>query len=125
MRLAALALCAALVTGCALRPRYNDFVTARTEGKEATFVVVDTDTSRPVPGARVEVSEYKNRVIVTTGADGTFKLPVDKKYLEENPIFLVTLPKDVVHYRVELFQAPPPPAPKVDEAVDAGAPSNG
>jgi hypothetical protein len=122
-----------LTAGCALRPRYGDFVNAKTEGKEVSFVVIDADSGKPVPGAKVEVSELKNRVQVTTGADGVFKLPVEKKYLDENPLFVVTLPKDVVHYRVELVKpapvAPTPapvevPAPAPVEAADAGV-SNG
>jgi len=122
-----------LSAGCALRPRYGDFVNAKTEGKEVSFVVIDADSGKPVPGAKVEVSELKNRVQATTGADGVFKLPVEKKYLDENPLFVVTLPKDVVHYRVELVRAapvvPPPapvevPAPAPVEAADAGV-SNG
>ncbi len=99
---------ASLMSGCALRPRYADFVTAKTAGKEVTFVVIDADTQKPVPNARVEVSELKNRLQVTTAADGTFKLPVEKKYLEENPVFVVTLPKGFENYRVALA---PPPAP--------------
>jgi len=131
---------AASLCGCALRPRYADFVSSTTQGKEATFVVTDADTNRPVPGAKVEVSEGKNRVSVTTAADGTFKLPVEKKYLDENPVMLVTLPKGFELYKVALappaavtppaeptLSAPPqaPPPPPLD-APDAGMPaSNG
>ncbi|MBL8912909.1 MAG: hypothetical protein JNM17_19605 [Archangium sp.] len=128
-----------LATGCALRPRYGDFVTAKTEGKELALVVIDTATTRPVPGAKVELSELKNRLNLTTASDGTFKVPVEKKYLDENSIFVVTLPKDVTGYRIELARAsppPPPPTPNTDtppanptapaapEAVDAGTPAN-
>lgn len=135
---------ALLATGCALRPRYGDFVTAKTEGKELSLVVIDAETTRPVPGAKVEMSELKNRLNFTTGADGTFKVPVDKKYLSENSIFVVTLPPDVTRYRLELARAvppAPPPTPNVPaepmpapverapeaapEAADAGVPSNG
>jgi hypothetical protein len=118
-----------LSAGCALRPRYGDFVNAKTEGKEVSFVVSDADSGKPVSGAKVEVSELKNRVQVTTGADGIFKLPVEKKFLDENPLFVVTLPKDVTKYRVELVRpAPVPPVeaptPAPVEAADAGV-SNG
>lgn len=129
---------ALLAAGCALRPRYADFVTAKTEGKELTLVVIDAATTRPVPGAKIELSELKNRINVTTAADGTFKVPVEKKYLDENSILVVTLPRDVVNYRIELARPappPPPPTPNVDappvnpspapEAVDAGVGSNG
>ncbi len=121
---------ASLMSGCALRPRYADFVTPKTAGKEVTFVVTDADTHKPVPNARVEVSELRNRIQVTTAADGTFKLPVDKKYLEENPVFVVTLPKGFETYRVTL--APPPPEPVVappevpsTEPVPAAVPDAG
>lgn len=105
MRLSALAIASLLVvSACALRPRYNDFITADTKGPDARFVVIDTDTNKPVSGAKVEVSEFKNRIIATTKDDGTFVLPVDKKYTSENPIFVVTLPKGVTAYRVELVK---------------------
>lgn len=127
MRLSLQALAVALLlSGCALRPRYADFVTAKTEGREVTFLLTDAATGLPVSGAKVEVGELKSRVNVTTGADGTFKLPVEKRYLDENPVFVVTLPKGVEASRVRL--APPPaPAPAPPEAAaptaaDAGTP---
>lgn len=143
MRLTVIVSCVALlISGCALRPRYADFVTSKTTGKELTFLVTDADTAKPVPNAKVEVSELRNKVSVTTGADGTFKLPVEKKYLDENPVFVVTLPKGVVQYRLALAPlpvtpvepviappvGPPPPALETmpDATPDAGAPaSNG
>jgi hypothetical protein len=136
--LAALAI-ASVLTGCALRPRYADFVSAKTEGKDISFVVTDADTKKPVPGAKVEVSELRNRIIVTTGADGRFTLPIDKKYVSENPVFVVTLPPGVANYELAVAPkpvpvpaptpvvptpAPAPVAPPV-EATDAGVPSNG
>lgn len=110
---------ASLMSGCALRPRYADFVTPKTAGKEVTFLVIDADTNKPVPNARVEVSELRSRIQVTTGPDGSFKLPVERKYLEENPVFLVTLPRGVVTYRVTLAPPPPPPPPAAVEPVVA------
>lgn len=127
---------ALLVSGCALRPRYADFVSAaRSDAKEVTFLLIDADTTMPVANAKVELSELKNRVIVNTAADGTFKVPLDKKYIDENPVFVVTLPRGVTQYKLMLapYAAPPPtvvvPAPVspvMPEAVDAGTPaSNG
>ena len=125
---------AASLSACSLRPRYADFVTASTVGKEARFVVTDAATNQPVPGAKVEVSEGKTRVAVTTAADGTFSLPVDKKYVDENPVMVVTLPRGFEQYRVSLAGPvappaeqliPPPVAPPL-EGQDAGVPpSNG
>ena len=115
MRLSALAIASLLaVSACALRPRYNDFITANTKGPDARFVVIDSDTNKPVEGAKVEISEFKNRLQATTGADGQFTLPVDKKYVSENPIFVVTLPKGVTSYRVELA---PQLVPLVDPVI--------
>ena len=137
MRLLLLAgLFAVSLSACSLRPRYADFVTASTTGKEAIFVVTDAATHQPVPGAKVEVSEGRNRIIVTTAADGTFTLPVDKKYVDENPVMVVTLPKGFEVYQVSLAgplappAAPPagPPAPAAPalDGPDAGMPaSNG
>ena len=124
---------ALLVSGCALRPRYADFVTAtKSDARDVTFLLVDAHTTMPVANAKVELSELKNRVIVNTAADGTFKVPLEKKYIDENPVFVVTLPKDVTHYKLMLapYAAPPPtvvaPTPVMPEAVDAGTPpSNG
>lgn len=137
MRLSALVLGVLLaVSGCALRPRYNDFITKQTTGKEARFVVIDTDTNKPVVGAKVEVSENKNRIIATSDAEGTFVLPVEKKYLDENSLFIVTLPKGVTSYKVLLHKAVEPapvapvetPAPvevaPVVDATDAGVPAS-
>lgn len=112
---------AVLVAGCVLRPRYADFITANTTEKVVTFVVIDTDTNQPVPGARVEWSELKNKLVVTSGPEGRFEVPVDKKYLAENPVFVVTLPKGSIHYRLEQV-ATPPPAENVPEAAPPEAP---
>jgi hypothetical protein len=133
---------AAALSGCALRPRYGDFVTSKTAGKEVTFVVTDAATSKPVPNAKIELSELRNRIQVTAGPDGTFKVPVEKKYLDENPVFVVTLPKGFEQYRLSLAAPPaapveapapapvappaPAPAPAIEAAPDAGTPaSNG
>lgn len=115
-----------LLSSCALRPRYAEFVTSKTEGKEVTFLLSNAANGLPVPNAKVEIGELRNRVVATTGADGTFTLPVDRKYVDENPVFVVTLPKSVLRYRLALA---PPPALKVEPApvespveVDAGVP---
>ncbi len=101
------------LSACALRPRYADFVTSKTPGKEVTFVVTDLMTQQPVPNAKIDVSELKNRISVTTGADGTFKLPVEKKYLDENPVFVVTLPRGTERYQVALAPLPVAPAEEI------------
>lgn len=104
MRFPVLAGVLLVVSACALRPRYNDFIARDSTARDARFVVIDTDTGTPVEGAKVEVSELKNRIIATTDAKGEFTLPIDKKYVAENPIFVVSLPKGVTSYRVELVK---------------------
>ncbi|MCU0698298.1 MAG: hypothetical protein MUC96_17480 [Myxococcaceae bacterium] len=101
-----------LAQGCALRPRYRDFVTAKTEGKQVQLQLTD-GVGAPVPNAKVELSEWKNRLQLTTAADGTFTLPVEKKYLDENPVLVVQVPVGVSAYAVALWTPPPPPAPVV------------
>ena len=136
-----LALCltfAVAFSACPLRPRYTDFITRRTEAKSVTFVITDEETGKPIPSARVEVSELKNRIQLVTAADGTFTLPVEKKYIEENPVFVVTLPAGFRSYRLSPVAAPAPilenpapppeppaaPAPAEPMQPDAGV-SNG
>lgn len=137
MRQLVICLCFAMaLSACPLRPRYTDFITRRTEAKSVTFVVTDEETGKPIPNARVEVSELKNRLQLVTAADGTFTLPVEKKYIDENPVFVVTLPVGFRTYRLSPVAAPatppenpsPPqgPPPPALETPDAGAPaSNG
>ena len=114
-----------VLASCALRPRYGDFITAKTTEKMVTFVVVDADTNQPVPGAKVEWSELKNRMVATTGPEGRFEVPVDKKYVAEDPVFVVTLPATSTHYRLELAPAPAPneDVPVAQPAGDAPPPA--
>lgn len=130
---------AVALSACPLRSRYTDFITRRTEGKSVTFLLADSETGKPIPNARVEVSELKNRLQLVTAADGTFTLPVEKKYIEEDPVFVVTLPAGFRTYRLSPVaapgtppenpnppQGPPPPAletPGAPGSPDAG--SNG
>ncbi len=113
--------CAAtsLLLGCALRPRYADFVSSKTQGQVVTLVLTSAATGKPIPNARVEVSELRNRIVVTTAADGTFTLPVDRKYLDENPVVVVSLPGGLQKYKLNLApEAPELPEPVVE--ADAG-----
>ena len=55
MRLGLFTVCVALVlAGCVLRPRYGDFIDKNTSGSKVDFIIIDTDTNQPVPGAKVE-----------------------------------------------------------------------
>jgi hypothetical protein len=94
---------------CALRPRYRDFVSARTEVKSVQLLVTD-GAGAPVPNVKVELSELKNRIAMTSAADGTFSLPVEKKYLDENPVLVLLLPQGMSTYSLALAPPPLPPA---------------
>lgn len=111
MRLSLLLL-VALSASCALRPRYKDFVTAKTEGKQVQVLVTDANGA-PLPNVKVEMSELKNRVTFTSAADGTFALPVEKKYLDENPVLVLQLPPGSNAYALALA---PPPLPELKPA---------
>jgi hypothetical protein len=114
-----------LTSGCALRPRYRDFVSAKTESKQLQLQLTDGDGA-PLPNAKVEFSEFKNRVQLSTAADGTFTVPVEKKYLDENPVFVVQVPPGVTSYQVAVWTPPPlvmppPAAPPAVEPTPAPA----
>lgn len=100
-----------MAQGCALRPRYRDFVTAATEAKEVQLMVTN-GAGAPLPNAKVELSEWKNRLVLTSGPDGVVKLPVEKKYLDENPVLVLQLPPGTSSYALALAPPPlPPPLP--------------
>jgi hypothetical protein len=113
-----IALCVGLValSACALRPRYSQFITAQTSGAEVLLLLSDKDTGAPLGNTRIELGEAKNRLVVTTKADGTFALPVDKKYLGEDPMLVVAVPAGVLAYEVKPAPAPVVPAESVAPA---------
>lgn len=102
-----------LASSCALRPRYRDFVTATTEGSAVKLLMTDAN-GLPLENAKIELSEAKSRQSLSTAADGTVSLPVDKKYLDENPVLVVQLPPGAKSYSLALAPPPaPPPLPDV------------
>lgn len=105
-----------LLAGCALRPRYADFVSPTTTGDQVTFLLTEKGTGRPLPAINVEVGELKHRVRVTTSADGTFSLPVDASLLKDNPVIVVSVPRGVTGYELVLVTAPAPAAPQAPAA---------
>lgn len=114
-----IALCVGLValSACALRPRYSQFITAQTAGPEAVMLLTDKDTGAPLGNTRIEMSELKNRLVVTTKADGTFALPVDKKYLAEDPFLVVAVPQGVLAYELKLAPVAQPEAAPAEGAA--------
>ncbi|MEW6430237.1 MAG: hypothetical protein AB1730_01910 [Myxococcota bacterium] len=112
-----------LLSGCALRPRYTDFVSPTTAGEKVTGLWSEMGRGRPLPGVNVEVGELKGRVRVTTAADGTFSLPVDKKLVDDNPVIVVAVPRGVSGYELTVVAAATPaPAPPSPKALEAPAP---
>ncbi len=108
------------VSGCALRPRYRDFVSDTTAGKDVKLVLAETDNAHALAGVKVEMSEWRNKYTVTTAPDGTFVVPVEKKYLDENPVLVVTLPMGITGYDIRVAPAPTPEgAPVAPAAVPA------
>lgn len=118
-----------LLGACALRPRYEDltsrFVAQDAPRSEVLIQVVDKNDV-PVPGARVEIGD-RNRFKAVTDGDGIFRLPVEKKYSEENALVVVVLPQGVKGYRLVSpgsraeSRASPPLLPRDAAAgVDAG-----
>lgn len=112
-----------VLSACALRPRYADFVpavtapgaapataTARPEGSEVALVLREKASGRALPGVTVELGEGKNRHVATTGADGAFTVPVAKRLRDDNAVLVVRLPAGVAGYRLEV--APPPKSPE-------------
>lgn len=116
MRAARILLSSVLVVGlsssCALRARYRDFVTPKTEGKDVQLLVTD-GKGAALPNVKVEMSEWKNRLVLTSAADGRLTMPVDKKYLDENPVLVVQLPPGTSQYSLALAPPPLPPPPPV------------
>ena len=99
MRLTAVAFL--MLGACALRPRYEElttrFVAEDARRTEVLVQVLDRDDV-PVPGARIEIGD-RNRFRATTDADGMFRLPLEKKYTDENGLVVVVLPKGVRGYK--------------------------
>lgn len=115
MRAARIVVSSFLVVGlsssCALRARYRDFVTPKTEAKEVQLLVTDAQGAA-LPNVKVELSEWKNRLVLTSAADGRLTMPVEKKYLDENPVLVVQVPPGTTQYTLALAPPPlPPPAP--------------
>ena len=97
----ALAMVALVLAGCALRPRYAEFVSRETKGASIQLQLRAVDGD-PVAGATVEVGEYRSKVVAVTDAEGRFTLPVNKTFLADNPVLVVNAPPDTGRTRVDL-----------------------
>jgi hypothetical protein len=59
-----------------------------------------------------------------SAADGRLTLPVEKKYLDENPVLVVQAPAGTTSWKLALAPPPPPPpAPPAAEPKPADAPA--
>ena len=123
-RLLALTLTVLLLAGCALRPRYAQFVNKNTQGKEVQLQLLERSTGKPVAGASIEVGEYRMRVVTRTDARGLFALPIDRRYLDDNAIIAVNPPAGVGTTQMVLVEpvfAVPVAVPVVPVIVDVDA----
>lgn len=86
--------------GCALRPRFNDLVAKEETAKELRFRVVDAETKQPILGASVEMGDGKYKFIGISDAEGVVKLPVNKRYRDDNAVVAVTLASGLPRYEL-------------------------
>ena len=112
-------LSSALLSACALRPRYNDIVqangaTSLQEGQLVVLRVTDAATGQPVKGAKVLGGEYRNHLNATTDENGEFSIKLDPGMVKENPLVEVVLPKGVSHYKLQVVPSGQAPAPEGD-----------
>lgn len=108
-----------LLSACALRPRYLDLA-KDVEPPDVVIQVVDRNNT-PVAGARVEFGD-RVRFKAVTDENGVFRLPVEKKYADENALVVVVLPKGVRGYRLISLSTTedPPLVPADTSSPDAG-----
>ncbi|MHA7634420.1 transthyretin-like family protein [Corallococcus sp. M7] len=110
-------LSSALLSACALRPRYNEVIQANgatglQEGQLVVLRVTDAATGKPVKGAKVLGGEYRNHINATTDENGEFSLPIDPGLVKENPLVEVVLPKGVSRYKLQVVPSGQAPAPE-------------
>ncbi|WP_242588883.1 hypothetical protein [Corallococcus macrosporus] len=110
-------LSSALLSACALRPRYNDIIqangsTALQENQLVVLRVTDAATGKPVKGAKVLGGEYRNHLNATSDENGEVSLKLDPGLVKENPLVEVVLPKGVRRYKLQLVPSGQAPAPE-------------
>ncbi|MBS1151507.1 MAG: hypothetical protein H6Q89_3205 [Myxococcaceae bacterium] len=113
------------LAGCALRPRYTQFVGVESPAP-VKLQLVEKKTGMPVAGAVIEVGEARGRLSFRTDAEGCFVLPVDKRLIFEDALIVVNPPPGVG--RTEVLVVPvgppepvvmPPPVPLAAPAIEA------
>lgn len=110
-----------LLSACALRPYYRQVLPPEVAGLKAqearghedvTLRVVEPETGRPIPGARVLLGTSRGNVSVTSDAEGLIKLPVRPELLSENPLVEVILPPGARGYTLALVAPPSEQSPQ-------------
>ncbi len=110
-------LSSALLSACALRPRYNDIVQANgaaalQENQLVVLRVTDAETGQPVKGAKILGGEYRNHLNSVSDENGEFSLQLDPGLVKENPLVEVVLPKGVSRYKLQVVPSGQAPAPE-------------
>jgi hypothetical protein len=116
--LAALALTALVSQSCALRPRFNDLVSKDEAAKELRFQLVNAETREPIAGASVEMGDGPNKIKAISDAQGIVKLPVGKKYRDDNAVIGVSLAAGLPRYELVRLDGMSPA--QADEAARPG-----
>ncbi len=99
-----------MLAGCALRPRFNEVVNAKTSGSEVKLALLDATRLQPLANVKVEVGEGRVRYQTTTDAQGRFTLPNKKNYADDNSLIVVSLPAGVRGYQLTVVAPEPVPA---------------
>lgn len=112
-----------VLSACSLRPYYRQVLPPELAGarpqearamEDVTLRVVESETGRPIAGARVLLGTGRGRVNVASDMNGFIKLPVTPELLAENPLVEVSLPPGVSGYFLEWVK--PEPAPQQPES---------
>jgi hypothetical protein len=113
MRLSAIiGLASLFFTACALRPRYRDVAPKLQDVQRVRLCVKEAKSGSGLSGAKIEFGEGKAKTSLVSDKDGMFELPIDKRFFDENPILVVTMPAGASGYRIE-------PAPEVAPSTES------
>ena len=115
MRAALIVAAALALSGCALRPRYAEFVGKETK-EPVKLQLLEKKSGTGVADATIELGE-RNKLTVKTDAQGFFTLPVEKRFIDDNALLVVNAPAGVG--RTEVVVAPVVAPPSTPEAPPA------
>ncbi|AKJ07973.1 hypothetical protein ATI61_107413 [Archangium gephyra] len=124
-------LCVALVSlgllsACALRPYYRQVLppdlsamkpaAVQGKGEVVRLRVVEPETERPIPGARIFLSTNRGRVSLVSDMEGLVQMPLTPELLAENPLVEVVPPAGVSGYAFQPVKQEPASAPAGESA---------